>query len=289
MDNEDVPSSPFSKRHCAERLFSNDQEISDVPDEIFPSEDEDYQNEQQTETENYEAFYPSEESNLPPIMDFDLLNNPVSESSTKVMNPGESDAELVKISRLLIGTCCEKLCLRHLTAMDIISNKVDYLSMTRSNQRIYLLTNLKENSCQTDIRSGSITTKFYVAGKEICSSTWAQVYDISMRTLSRMLQQIVSQKELTHGNLGKKRHNTKAESVTMWMDVYLNLIRDKMPDKDQIHLPSWETHKDIYSRYLEDMQKRGVSEEEIAGISVFYKMWNEEFSNVVIPQVCTHI
>lgn len=47
--------------------------------------------------------------------------------------------------------------------------------------------------------------------------------------------------------------------------------------------------KNIYSRYLQDMQKYGISEEEIAGISVFYKIWTEQFSNVVIPQVCTSL
>lgn len=99
--------------------------------------------------------------------------------------------------------------------MDIISNKVDYLSMTKSNQRFYLLTKLKENTCECDTRSDSVITKFHIAGKEICNSAWAQVYEISMRTLSRMLQQIASKKELTHGNLGKKRLNMKAESVAL--------------------------------------------------------------------------
>ena len=37
------------------------------------------------------------------------------------------------------------------------------------------------------------------------------------------------------------------------------------------------------------MKDRGMSEEEIAGISVFYKIWTEQFSNVVIPQVRANI
>lgn len=84
-----------------------------------------------------------------------------------------------------------------------------------------------------------------------------------------------------------RRVNTKAESVSTWMDVYFNLIGDKMPHKNQLHLPSWETQKDIYYRYVGDMRNHGISEDEIAGISIFYKVWTDEFSNVVIPQVCT--
>lgn len=266
---------PLSKRFCAERYES------DIPDEIFPSEDEC----NQSDADDYAAFYPSEESNHASIIDCESpQSSPVINS--KEMNSGENDDELGKIGRLLVGTCCEKLCLRHLTAIDIISNKSDFVSKTRSDQRHYLLRKLKENSSESDTRPGSVVTKFYISGKEICSSAWAQIYGICTRTLSRMLQQITGQQELTHGNLGKKRVNTKAESVAMWMDAYFNLIGDRMPDKNQLHLPSWENQKNIYSRYLQDMQKRGIGDEEIAGISVFYKIWTEQFSNVVIPQVC---
>ena len=70
-----------------------------------------------------------------------------------------------------------------------------------------------------------------------------------------MLLQVMEQRELTHGNLGKDRVNTKAEFVAMWMDAHFNLIGDRMPDKNQIHLPSWENQKNIYCRYLQESQK----------------------------------
>lgn len=100
-----------------------------------------------------------------------------------------------------------------------------------------------------------------------------------------MLKQLADQEDGSHGNLGKRRVNTKAESVSSWMDAYFNLIGYKMPTKDQIHLPSWETQKYIYNRYAKDMNSRGLKEEDIAGISMFYKIWTEQFSNVIIPQV----
>ena len=90
---------------------------------------------------------------------------------------------------------------------------------------------------------------------------------------------------LEHGNSGKKRQNTKTEAAVAWMDRYFNLIGDRMPDKNQIHLPCWETQKDIYNRYCSDMVSRGSLQEGFLGISMFYKVWNERFSNVVIPEV----
>lgn len=144
---------------------------------------------------------------------------------------------------------------------------------------------MKESSSKCDLKSCKLTTKFFIAGKEVCESAWSQIYNVSSRTVLRMLKQLACGEEPLHGNSGKRRVNTKAESVSTWMNGYFNLIGDHMPDKDQIHLPSWESQKDIYSRYVGDMTKRGINEEEIAGISLFYKIWNEEFSNVVIPQV----
>ena len=88
--------------------------------------------------------------------------------------------------------------------------------------------------------------------------------------------------ELDHGNYGKKRPNTKTEAAKAWMERYFNLIGDKMPDKNQIHLPCWETQKDIYQRFCNDI---GFRKEETLGISMFYKIWVETFSNVVIPEV----
>lgn len=124
--------------------------------------------------------------------------------------------------------------------------------MTGIEQRNYLFNKLKEGSCECNPKPGIVITKFYIAGKEICGTAWAQIYDISSRTLSRMLKQLNDKEDATHGNLGKRRVNTKAESVSAWLDAYFKLIGDRMPDKNQVHLPSWETQKDIYSRYLKD-------------------------------------
>ena len=59
------------------------------------------------------------------------------------------------------------------------------------------------------------------------------------------------EKHVAHKNQGKKRVNTKKELLVAWMERYFNLIGDKMPDTKQIHLPSWETRKDIHTRYCQ--------------------------------------
>ena len=57
-----------------------------------------------------------------------------------------------------------------------------------------------------------------------------------------MEQNLIFAEGMEHGNLGKKRRNTKTEAAITWMDRYFNLIGDKMPDENQIHLPCWERY-----------------------------------------------
>ena len=197
--------------------------------------------------------------------------------------PEEIDDELVSIGKMLVSTCCENFCLRHLTAMDVIGCKAELKSKNRRERNDWLFRKLQDSSTKTS--KESVQTRYFVAGKEICSSAWCKLFGMSCRTLTRMQRKLTFDEGIHHGNLGKKRQNTKTEGAVSWMDRYFHLIGDMMPDKDQIHLPCWETQKDIYHRYSSDMQKRGCAQEEMLGISMFYKVWTENFSNVVIPEV----
>lgn len=152
-----VAVSPLSKR-CRLEISSSEEE-SDLPEAIFPSDEEDFN----TSLESCKAFYPSEESNLEPlkVMEFASFtqNSPLKWQNIADKDDSE-DHELGKIGRLLVGTCCDKLC--NLTATDIISTKVDYVSLTRSDQRLYLFNKIKESSCES---AGKVTTNFFYSGE----------------------------------------------------------------------------------------------------------------------------
>ena len=89
-----------------------------------------------------------------------------------------------------------------------------------------------------------------------------------------------------HGNKGKKRCNSKSSGAKAWMHRYFHLVGDKMPHVDQIHLPSWETQKDVFSRYESDMTQQSIPASDIVSLSTFYRIWSEYFPQVVIPEVC---
>lgn len=268
-----------SRKRYREDSFASDNEFSEDsvgPDGIFPSESE-----SDEDDDTRECFFPSEESNQA-NMDSHTIN--LSDSSLSQQEMPETEEigeEMVHIGEILVSTCCENFCLRRLTAMDVIASKAEQSQcQNRSERSNWLFTKLRENSSETN--KGDLQTRYFVAGKEICSSAWCKLFSVSHRTLQRMQSKLTFEDGIQHGNSGKKRLNTKTEAAVAWMERYFNLIGDKMPDKDQIHLPCWETQKDIYHRYSSDVQKRG---EEILGISMFYKIWTEKFSNVVIPEV----
>ena len=73
----------------------------------------------------------------------------------------------------------------------------------------------------------------------------------------------------------RKRESIKTSEAKTWMKRYINLIGDKMPHNGQIHLPSWETHRDIYLRHKEDMRShptgiQQVDKNYIISLGIFY-------------------
>ena len=137
-----------------------------------------------------------------------------------------------------------------------------------------------------DKERGKLLVKFGVARREVCQIAWCQIYVVSHRRVCCIVKAISCGNKLAeHGNKGKRRSNTKSESTKAWMTRYFNLVGDKMPHNSQIHLPSWETQKDVYVRYTEDMALQNISPSEIVSLSMFYKIWVDCFSNVVIPEV----
>ena len=134
--------------------------------------------------ERIRAIYPSEESSDASASSQPRTLQPAKLAPRPTRKTGH--LELQRIGHLLIGKCCSKSCLRHLTATDIISAKVDRLSQTRSAQRACLFSKLKERTSESGSRT--IITRYFISGKETCESAWAQIYGLSLRTLSRMLK-----------------------------------------------------------------------------------------------------
>ena len=71
------------------------------------------------------------------------------------------------------------------------------------------------------------------------------------------------------------------------MDNFFNLIGDHMPHQMGIHLPSSLTKVSVYQRMLSELKSRGKVS--IISKAHFFKLWEEQFSQVTIPKVTSCI
>ena len=214
-----------------------------------------------------------------------VINTVHAPTSTLAMKPHDLEEKLLKeIAQVLVSKCCSKLCARDLTANSLLFPRRKFNSMGGVAQRQWITDKIHENSHIS--ADGELLTKYIVAGKEVCKMAFCNAYGFSVKRLSK-IKKIASlgQVNIQHGNLGRKRSTSKVEEAKVWMNRYFHLIGDKQPDKMKIHLPSWETQHAVYDRYKEDMLKVGIPEEELVGLSTFYRIWRDGFRYVVIPEV----
>ena len=127
-----------------------------------------------------------------------------------------------------------------------------------------------------------LDTPLLICGKSVCLPLWlntlgiSQSYFYSVRTL--FLQghkQILSQAQRTP--------TVKTNEAVAWMDNFVSLMGDKMPDRATIHLPSCLSKLSVYHRMASDLKERGRSQ--VVSQSQFFEIWKTRFHHVTIPKV----
>ena len=85
-----------------------------------------------------------------------------------------------------------------------------------------------------------------------------------------------------HGRVGKGRYSDASIRAISWMRMFFNKVGDRMPMKDDVHLPSCLTKADVYSLASDDLCQGGLG---CCSRASFYRIWKEEFPHVKIPRV----
>jgi len=216
---------------------------------------------------------------------FLLLIDDVSTDGDSLQSSSDEDDERKAIGQLLIQRCrCGKDCLFNLSGRIVSSARQAVLLLTQNEKREWLRERIAENS---QLNNGKLQSRFYVGGVEVCQEAFSKVFTIAPKTIKRVMKLVATGASAEHGNKGMRRTCRKTDSAIAWMRHYFNLIGDKMPHKNQIHLPSFECRKAYYHRYKTDMAAQATedSNHNIVSISMFYKIWKQHFNDVVIPKV----
>ena len=253
--------SPQPKRHCMEVNWIDSASSSDSSDDgpIFVSDTvSDVSDGEESDSSSSGAVFPSDSESISPIpapevneqppivFDTDSASQTNEQPSVSKTTGSEDSAELEDVGKTLVSKCsCEHNCLRHLSAHDLLSARRKFRALGVTEQRQWLTDKVNESSRITELQT--IETKFVIAGRNVCEFAWCKAHGVSEKRIGRVKKSVKEgQVFVEHGNKGVRRPSVRAETAKAWMTRYFHLVGDKMPHNSQIHLPSWETQKDVF-------------------------------------------
>lgn len=241
----------------------------------------------QTEVEKFpdSGRTPAEEADIG-ITDTDGIENSDLDNSLQLLHGFTTDDENERemVGNILVSKCCTKDCLLFLTGHDVLTARKKICALSAIALRQWLVDKIMEGSHYE--KDDKLETHFSIAGTEVCQTAFCQVFSLNTKKVYRAIKSVKDDNLIVeHGNKGRKRTSIKTDTARIWMDRYFNLVGDKMPNSNQIHLPSWETRKDVYARYKDDMEQQQMGKGDVISLDKFYKLWNENYSNVIIPEV----
>ena len=193
--------------------------------------------------------------------------------------------------------CCVRRCLATLSIVEVEKVRTVYQRKNRAEQQQFLLdsalmfTPLNSSSgASSQSRSRfSSDCSLMLEGKQVCQNAFVKALGCS----KERYRKVISLYCCGVTNIKRKKpvrsELTKCSEAKTWMKSYFNLVGDRMPHVQRIHLPQFLTKNDVYIRMKRELMERGIEERDIITLSTFYRFWIKDFHDVIIPQVCTSV
>lgn len=163
----------------------------------------------------------------------------------------------------------------YLLPSDIMTFHNHFQHLSRVCRRKWLLDYFVAHSSRKD-------TTFLVSGKVVCQNLWIATLGIS-QTAFYSIRKLFLEGTVTFVSGSERSPLLRTTEALAWMENYFTLVGDSMPNQMALHLPSSLSKLSVYQRLHDDFKKRGKNE--IVSQSQFFKLWESNFSNVVIPKV----
>ena len=183
-------------------------------------------------------------------------------------------------SVLITKSCCARrrvTCFKLLSQYCIESLQKNFYALSEIEQVQKVLTYMNEHR-RTD---GSVL--YSVGGQEVCETAFRMAYGLRYNRFAAIkLKHSGGAILAEHGRVGRGRHGDSSIRAISWLRMFFDKVGDRMPTKDDIHLPSCLTKSDVYSLACDDLSQGGL---ECCSLVTFYKIWTEEFPHVKIPNV----
>ena len=192
------------------------------------------------------------------------------------------------MSMLLSSACCDNRCLAQLSVLEIEKVRKTFKERTQEEQKQFLLDSalLLTSTSPTSISPMSSEPTMMLEGKHICKDAFVKCLSISQKRYRNVISLYRSGVSKAKRKTPVRSEQTKCSEAKAWMKAYFDLIGDRMPHIQRIHLPQFLTKNDIYIRMKRELREQGLNEKEIISLSTFYRFWKTNFREVLIPQVC---
>lgn len=177
--------------------------------------------------------------------------------------------------------CCDRKqisCFKYLSQADIEKVREEFYSLsTEVLQTQFLITFMRNHS------KADKSILYTVAGHVVCEVCFRMVYGIRYNRFAAVKKKFLEGVVLAeHGLLGIRHGACARIRLIAWLRTFIEKVGDKLPMRDEIHLPSCMTKSDVYALACDDLTQGGL---ECSKMSTFYDVWKSEFPNVKIPKV----
>lgn len=139
------------------------------------------------------------------------------------------------IAETLKHRCKHNCFATKISAHDVATIRNQYISKSGAKKNEWIRNYLEHNVI---VNGSCSSTRWHLNGKSVCKSCWMLATTVSSYKLKHCYV------ESTAG-LGIKRISPRLETVIAWLGTYFDSICEKMPTKNEFHLPNFIFWSDV--------------------------------------------
>ncbi|XP_060595320.1 uncharacterized protein LOC132749532 [Ruditapes philippinarum] len=207
------------------------------------------------------------DSSRPPLNSLDDQQRPVLKGKKRQYE----HTRLESINEVYMKACCENDCCSNYSVDEILKEREFYWSLSVEKQRSFIFAQLRN----------SVSYQFAVCGKNMCEVGWRQLYGIKRRRYYELKRRLVIKEEPLPSITKLKTPSRVKLQARTWLQNYIQLHAERMPDREELHLPHCVSKDAIFQQYRSAMIE--ASEKHLS-VSSFNDMWLKGFPNVKISK-----
>lgn len=201
----------------------------------------------------------------------------------------DDSPECVEI-RLKKGCECKFNCFKDLDAEQVYRHRLNIAELTKDEHDMYLMgvtmasiSNVKKTSRQKDRQRNRAS--YVYQGKRVCLEAFLFLENVTLYHIKRIRNHVLKHGVVprTHGNIGKKPHNTFSLDMYKNLENYIKkFLGPHVVDFNKNQVIYGVTRVEIYNSYKDHGRK---ADEKLVGYSTFRRFMKKQFPHIKFQKV----